>query len=147
MGNEQSNANLLMLCPLLNDFLYEDIGDEPFYEQNSRYLGNRHRDRGYALTEVTYLSNTTYASMFRIGREGFENLLELISPFMHDTDEDKATASSGSSITKRTKLYATLRWLAGGSFHYICFAWGISLSAFYSDDIRRGIYDLEHINI
>mmetsp|Transcript_27898 Transcript_27898/g.38425 ORF Transcript_27898/g.38425 Transcript_27898/m.38425 type:complete len:142 (-) Transcript_27898:279-704(-) len=76
--------------------------------------------------------------MFRITRGGFEELLALISPFMHDTDE-YAIYSSGSSISKRTKLYVTLRWLAGGSYLDICFAWGIAESTFYSTDHEREI--------
>ena len=47
------------------------------------------------------------------------------------TNEEMAIRSSGSSITNRTKLYVTLRWLAGGSYLDLCFAWGLSLSSFY----------------
>ena len=77
--------------------------------------------------------------MFRMTRGGFEELLALTSPFMHDTAENFAKYSSGSSVTKRTKLYVTLRWLAGGSHLDICFAWGIAESTFYSTDYERGI--------
>ena len=41
-----------------------------------------------------------------------------------------AGVSAGSAISMRTKLYATLRWLARGSYLDICFAWGLSKSAF-----------------
>jgi hypothetical protein len=49
---------------------------------------------------------------------------------MPDTNQQMAKSSSGSSIPNATKLYATLRYLAGGSFHDICFAWGIAKSSF-----------------
>jgi hypothetical protein len=100
---------------------------------------NRHRNRGYALNEVSLLSNCDFAKMFRMSRNGFENLLTEISPFMHDTDELKAIASSGSLISKRTKLYVTLRFLAGGSFLDLVFAWGISKSAFFSSEPEYGV--------
>ena len=44
-----------------------------------------------------------------------------------------AVLSSGSSISVRTRLAVTLRWLAGGSYLDICFGWGIASSTFYSD--------------
>ena len=77
--------------------------------------------------------------MFRMNREGFEKLLGLISPILHDTDETMAKLSSGSTISKRTKLYATLRWLAGGSYLDICFAWGISSPSFFATDPAKGV--------
>jgi hypothetical protein len=32
-----------------------------------------------------------------------------------------------------------LRWLAGGSFIDICFAWGISKASFFATDLSKGI--------
>lgn len=101
---------------------------------------NRHRNRGYALNEVSLLSNCDFSKMFRMLRSnGFENLLTEISPFFHDTDELKAIAFSGSHLSKRTKLYVTLRFLAGGSFLDLVFAWGISKSAFFSSEPESGV--------
>lgn len=111
----------------------------PIYRSNQRTIRNRHRNRGYAIEEVTHIMESTFSSMFRMSRDGFEELLLLISPFMHDTDERMAVVSSGSFIAKRTKLFATLRWLAGGSYLDICFAWGISKSAFFSTAFEKGI--------
>jgi hypothetical protein len=45
-----------------------------------------------------------------------------------------AISSSGSPISKATTLYATLRYLAGGSFYDICFAWDIGKSTFFASD-------------
>ena len=77
--------------------------------------------------------------MFKVSRAGFEELLEIISPFMHDTNKVMAMRSSGSVVSKRTKLYATLRWCAGGSYLDICFAWGISKTALFSDVFEKGV--------
>eukprot|EP01036_Dinobryon_divergens_P029172 gene29172-38236_t len=111
----------------------------PNLRQNRRSSGNRHRNRGFALIEVTHLSDSSFATMFRMSRAGFEELFNLIAPFMHDTNEHMAGVSAGSAISKRTKLYATLRWLAGGSYLDICFAWGLSKSAFYSTNCEWGV--------
>eukprot|EP00981_Chlorochromonas_danica_P014836 scaffold9059_cov170-Ochromonas_danica.AAC.2 len=92
---------------------------------------NHHRDRGYALTEVNHLSDAMFSTMFRMDRAAFASLLRLVSPFLPDIDEHMAIVSSGSYITKATKLYATLRYLAGGSYIDICFVWGISKTSFF----------------
>lgn len=41
--------------------------------------------------------------------------------------------SSGSPISIITRLAVTLRWLAGGSYLNLCFAWGNSSSTFYHE--------------
>ena len=74
--------------------------------------------------------------MFRMSRGSFADLEEELDPFLR-RDEMKATASSGSPISTRTRLAVTLRWLAGGSHIDLCFAWGIAHSTFYSE---RGIF-------
>ena len=43
---------------------------------------NRHRDRGFAPREVSYLTDAQFRTMFRMSRASFEKLLELIEPFM-----------------------------------------------------------------
>jgi len=106
---------------------------------NTPRARNRHRNRGYALNEVNNLSDDEFSSMFRMSRLGFNRLLDLVSPFLSETDVEMATISSGSAITKATKLFVTLRYLAGGSHLDLCFAWGISKSAFFSTDPCRGV--------
>jgi hypothetical protein len=39
-------------------------------------------------------------------------------------------------ITVRTRLAVTLRWLAGGHYVDLCFAWGVGKSTFFSE---RGV--------
>jgi hypothetical protein len=46
-------------------------------------------------------------------------------------EEQKAINSSGSAISPTARLAVTLRFLAGGSYLDLCFAWAISKSAFY----------------
>lgn len=103
------------------------------YRQKPR---NRHRNRGYALDEMEHLDVETFLCMFRVDRDTFNELEERIAPLVH-RDEVKAVNSSGQAITARTKLAVTLRWLAGGSYIDICFAWGISKSSFFNAD--RGV--------
>ena len=57
---------------------------------------NRRRPRGFALEEVNNLSDANFTSMFRISRDGFEQLFTLISPFLPETDAYMAHVSSGS---------------------------------------------------
>jgi len=111
----------------------------PNAQENERATRNRHRNRGFALGEVQHLSDSTFESMFRLTRAGFEDLLGIISPFMHDTIEHMAVRSSGSVVSKRTKLHVTLRWCAGGSYLDLCFAWGISKTTFFSDLPEKGV--------
>lgn len=104
-----------------------------------KFVRNRHRDREYALEEVNNLTENEFSKIFRLSRVGFSELLSLIEPFMHDADEVMAKRSSGTAISKRTKLYATLRYLAGGSYLDICFAWGLAKSTFYSTCPEKGV--------
>lgn len=104
-----------------------------------KHRGNRHRDRGYALQEVDHLSDNEFSSMFRMSREAFHRLLSLVAPFMHDTNETMAILSSGGPVSKATKLYCTLRYLAGGSYLDITFAWGVAKSTFFATDPEKGI--------
>ena len=96
---------------------------------------NRHRNRGYAIEEMSNLSDTEFKKMFRMCRESFFDLEKQLDPIL-SRDEEMSSRSSGSPITTRTRLAVTLRWLAGGLHSDLCFAWGISCSVFYS---TRGV--------
>eukprot|EP01032_Pedospumella_encystans_P019230 gene19230-21868_t len=80
------------------------------------------------------LSDEEFHRMFRMTRGAFSDLLSMIEPFMPVVDTTMATLSSGSSISNVTKLACTLRWLAGGSYIDICFAWGVSKSTFFAEN-------------
>ena len=93
------------------------------------------RDRGYALKEMDHLSDATFHRMFRMSRTSFLELQERIHPDLQFNDQ-KATNAAGSPISTRTRLAMTLRWLAGGIYIDICFAFGVATSTFYSE---RGV--------
>lgn len=50
-----------------------------------------------------------------------------------------ARRSRGSAISKKKKLYVTLRWLTEGSYLDLCLGWGILKSAFFSTDPQKGV--------
>ena len=77
---------------------------------------NRKRSRGWALQEIDVVSDAFFQRMFRMDRNGFNQLLSRISPRLPMYDERMAINSSGSAISKKTRLACTLRWLAGGSY-------------------------------
>lgn len=93
---------------------------------------NVRRDRGYALVEMEQLSDLQFVQMYRLNRVAFDDLLEKIAPKLA-VNEAKATASSGSPIAARTRLAVTLRFLAGGSYLDICFAYGIAVGSFFGE--------------
>lgn len=66
-----------------------------------------------------------------MSREAFVELHALIAPDIVCKNPVKAINSSGSYISTITKLAATLRWLAGGSYLDICALFGLSASNFY----------------
>lgn len=140
MGNLVSSRHWAHIFEALEEEFPEE--DEDWLRlgaTNKKPIRHRCRDRGYALKEVTHLSDSEFSSMFRMTREGFDVLLGLVSPFMHDTDEAMARIASGGFVTKATKLYATLRFLAGGSYLDIIFAWGVAKATFFSTEPERGI--------
>jgi hypothetical protein len=103
---------------------------------------NRCRNRDYGLHEMDVLAEQhpeQFKRMFRMSPEAFNILLEKVSDHLgdlyeNDTHHIYASNSSGSLISNKTKLAATLRWLAGGSYIDICFEFGIGYGSFYQDD-------------
>jgi len=96
---------------------------------------NSHRDRGFALREMDDMKPELFKRMFRLDRQSFDELVELLDPLIK-RDDKYATISSGSPISTRTRLAICLRWLSGGSYIDIRFAWGVSKAAFFSE---RGV--------
>jgi hypothetical protein len=60
----------------------------------------------------------------------FEDILQSIPPFVKIPNETKVSNSSGGLITLK-KLAVTLHWLAGCSYLFLCFAWGVAISTFF----------------
>jgi len=79
------------------------------------------------------LDPSVFKRMFRVDRETFDFILCKVEPLL-SVANTKACNSSGVPITSRTRLAVTLRWLAGGSYLDLCFAWGIGLSTFFSEN-------------
>jgi hypothetical protein len=137
--NVKAKLRVLELCEVLKHFKSLERKDRRKLQRclkKVRQKGNRHRRmRDVAPVEMDQLTDAEFKSMFRLNRDGFNFLLEKIEPLIGGTNEQQAKNSSGSVITPTIKLACTLRYLAGGSFHDICFGWGIAKSTFYSDGV------------
>jgi hypothetical protein len=95
----------------------------------------RKRNRGYALNEMKELTDSQFIRMFRLSRPAFYSLLSLITPYIqcrHNGIAEKRNEEF--AITPETKLAITLRWLAGGSYLDICFAFGVCYKYFHCDN-------------
>ena len=80
------------------------------------------------------LDPSVFKRMFRVDRATFNEILERIEPHMKHRNQVKAANSSGAPIVLMTRLAVMLRWLAGGSYLDLCFAWGVASSTFYHPD-------------
>lgn len=74
-----------------------------------------------------------------MSRLSFDRLFARLEQFIETCDENMATRSSGSVISKKVKLKCTLRWLAGGSYLDICTFYGVDDSTFYIHDSHKSI--------
>jgi hypothetical protein len=106
------------------------------WSRSRRRSRNICQNRGFALGQMDRLDKSTFKRMFRADRATFDEILITIEPFLEEKKVEKAINSSSSPISNKTRLAVTLRWLAGGSYIDLCFAWGISKSTFYSE---RGV--------
>lgn len=104
-------------------------------QSKNRKPRNSHRNRGFAVEEITRLSDLIFTRMFRVDRDSFYELVENIEIKLV-RNEVRAKSSSGSSINTITRLAVTLRWLAGASYLDLCFAWGVSKTSFFGE---RGV--------
>ena len=78
------------------------------------------------------LGEAIFKRMFRIDRATFDVVLSgMESDFT--INATKAGNSSGEPISLTTRLAVSLRWLAGGSYLDLCFAWGVGTSTFYAE--------------
>jgi hypothetical protein len=92
------------------------------------------------ISKMIYKASTIKAILqgLKITRWYFQEDVSLrqLSPFIQKS-ETYAINAAGQPITATTRVAVTLRWLAGGSSLGLCFAWGISRSAFY-----KSVYQL-----
>ena len=122
-------------CPLerVHNHILKVIFHVPFGKH-----ANKVRNRQYGLDVMREHTDTEFKNMVRLNRTTFNALLGKISKYLGHKNEVKARAASGgfgSSISARTKLYCTLRWLAGGNYHDIADLFGISRGSFFVDSI------------
>lgn len=73
-----------------------------------------------------------FKRMFRVDYDTFYHVLDKIEPHFN-LNVAKAINSSNQPIVLKTRLAVSLRWLAGGSYLDLCFAWGIATSTFYAE--------------
>ena len=132
-----SESDITMMAEVLKKRIREE-DVEPIPEPKIPKKANRHRNRGFMVNEMEEISARDFKAMFRMGRNGFNHLLARIEPRMNHSDSDlsvaRAISSSGSPISKKTKLASTLRWLAGGSYHDICIEFGLCSHSFFNED-------------
>jgi DDE superfamily endonuclease len=99
-----------------------------------RRAAPRNRNRGYALLEMDNLSASEFRRMFRLSREAFYWLLLKIKMDLQPKASLRQRLHFDREITAKTKLAITLRWLAGGSYLDIYFAFGVAISTFFKSD-------------
>ena len=95
---------------------------------------NRIRNRKHALEEMENMPDTHFKRMFRMSRFAFNRLVGIVDDKSKKTNSVKAENSSGSEVSIVTKVACALRWLAGGSYIDICFAFRVAPGSFYHED-------------
>jgi hypothetical protein len=112
----------------------QDLESGRFKCHSNRTAAPRHRNKCYALEEMEYLSDSLFKRMFRLTRNAFNFLLEKLRPAIESKPSlNHIYHHKDREISPTTRLAATLRWLAGGSYLDICFAFGISVGSLYKD--------------
>lgn len=95
-------------------------------------VANTHRNRTYGLEFMKNIDDFKFQRMFRLSRKAFYHLHELIKSEISPRFPQHAINSSGSPISSVTKLAATLRFLAGGSYLDICALFGLDATNFFA---------------
>lgn len=129
-----------VLASILEDDII-DICNENNESKEKRKLSTRasaprERNRGFAVKEMEILSDKEFTRMFRLSRSAFEWLLAKIAHHIQPQASlrNNVYHNLKREIPPRTRLAVTLRWLAGGSYLDICFAFGISSSSFFVEN-------------
>ena len=124
---------LLLAHPeILAEIFKEDVEDDEMTRGRNETFSNRRaaprsRDRGYALEEMEQLSDKEFKKMFRLSREAFYWLLHKIHHHISPAASLRQKVQLERNILPATKLAVTMRWLGGGSYLDICFAFGIAV--------------------
>ena len=79
------------------------------------------------------MSDKEFTRMFRMSKETFDLLLARILPNFRSYNEKQAKCKCGSVIRAKTRLAATLRFLAGGSYLDIAALFGVCMKTFHAN--------------
>ena len=121
-----------ILSEILKDEIENDeIGKRRHNSLSNRRAAPRHRNRGYALEEMEHLSDKEFQRMFRLNRRAFYWLLSKIHHDISPAASLRQRVQLERNISATTKLAVMMRWLGGGSYLDICFAFGIAVGTFY----------------
>ena len=129
MGNTLSNGIFPNLTVLLHHHIAARECQHNCLPRNPRKRKrscNRRCNCEFMLEEIEQLSDQDFRNMFRMKRTSFDKLYSAIEPLLYTPNYMMACQSSSYCISKLTKLYFTLRQLAGGSYLDICVAYGVS---------------------
>lgn len=88
---------------------------------------NEHRDRAHALASINKWSRRLFYRHFRCYREDFLKIrASIIAAGFPERREDMAILSSGSAISLDTRIFVTLRMLAGGDYLDLAALYGVA---------------------
>lgn len=111
----------LELCLLLA------IVDEAEGGRRTPRRANEHRDRDHALVSISKWSRRLFYRHFRCYKEDFLKIREsIIDAGFPARREDMAIRSSGSPISLDTRIFVTLRMLAGADYLDLAALYGVS---------------------
>ena len=82
-------------------------------------IGNRRRNRAFALNAMDTMPDSEFKIMFRMDRTSFNILQHRLEDHIGEPTVEEvrqSMRSSGSPISTKSKLAVTIRWLAGGSY-------------------------------
>lgn len=102
-----------------------------------RKRANVWRDRDYAISEYGNLTDAMFKRMFRIDRDGFDDILSKIESKIQKNERYAKLCSKhnngarGQVLSPRIMLMGTLRWMAGGCYLDICMAMHIGFGSFF----------------
>lgn len=116
------------------------LGEEEMNKrQNPTRLNakDRARNPGYALEQMSILERfcpKEFTRMFRLNPASFSTLLNKVSNIIDKPGKkDVKNFQNQDYVQPKTRLAVSLRWLAGGSVHDICFAFGVAIGTFYQE--------------
>ena len=91
-------------------------GDEDEKSDKPRRQANEHRNRQHALNTIQKWSDAQFVMHFRLTREDFCEVRDALKEVVRPRKRAYAELSSGSQVSLETKLFVTLRILAGAKY-------------------------------